>query len=142
MGSIKEDEESIRNIEKGLSSFSDENSVDPGVNDYHRNLKKHNSKSKSIIKINEQRQFLKQEKQSSKPIIKVYQPSIRSKSLLRERPSKKIFNRTFSLFGLTTNSNSKKDIFVDPLPNLEKIANITRFSPMQAANKFYDKHII
>jgi hypothetical protein len=51
-------------------------------------------------------------------------------------------NRTFSLFGLTTNSNSKKDIFVDPLPNLEKIANISRFSPMQAANKFYDKNII
>lgn len=46
MGAIKEDEESIRNIEKGLSSFSDENSVDPGVNDYHRNSKKNNSKNK------------------------------------------------------------------------------------------------
>jgi hypothetical protein len=51
-------------------------------------------------------------------------------------------NKTFSLFGLTANSNSKKDIFVDPLPNLEKLANINRFSPLMAANKYYDKHII
>jgi hypothetical protein len=40
MGSIKEDEESIRNLEKGLSSFSDENSVDPGANDYRRHKNK------------------------------------------------------------------------------------------------------
>jgi hypothetical protein len=53
MGPINEDEESIRNIEKGLSSFSDENSVDPGVNDYQRNMKKYNSKSKSKLKTNE-----------------------------------------------------------------------------------------
>jgi|688.fasta_scaffold1652726_1 hypothetical protein len=59
MGSIKEDEESIRNIERGLSSFSDENSVDPGLNDYHRNLKKNNSKSKSKYKINEQKDLFK-----------------------------------------------------------------------------------
>jgi hypothetical protein len=59
MGPINEDEESIRNIEKGLSSFSDENSVDPGVNDYQRNMKKYNSKSKSKFKMNDHNQLLR-----------------------------------------------------------------------------------
>ena len=49
--------------------------------------------------------------------------------------------RTFSLYGLTSNSSSKK-CFIEPPTNLKKLANLDNFVPGQAANKYYDKHII
>ena len=63
-----------------------------------------------------------------------------------KRRFKSTMNRTsqnqssnFTLYGLTSR---KGDGIVGQSPNFKKLANIHKIKPKDAANKFYDKHII
>lgn len=49
-------------------------------------------------------------------------------------------NSSFSLYGLT-GANSKAALSPPPI-NLKRMADIGNFQPGDAANKFYDKHLI
>lgn len=48
-------------------------------------------------------------------------------------------NSQFTLYGLTSH---RGDGIVGQSPNFKKLANINKIKPGDAANKFYDKHII
>lgn len=65
------------------------------------------------------------------------------KSAVTHRSKRNIsnnLNSSFSLYGL--NSTGSKAALSPPPGHLKKMADINNFQPGDAANKFYDKHLI
>ena len=70
----------------------------------------------------------------------------RSKSLIKPQTKDSrnggSMERTFSLYGLTSNTSTMQLFANLSKKKLRKMANINNFEPAEAANKFYDKNLM